>query len=304
MDSSSKISAEEASQRLDKFLAIKYPEISRSQWKKLIKLNSIRVNNLVVQPKTLLNENDIVAVLFEKSAKSPVDIEVIYEDNDVIVIDKPAGVLSHSKNNFDNEYTVADFLYSKSKDLEEADFRTGIVHRLDRLTSGVMILAKNINTQSFLSKQFAERKITKFYVALVAGKLRTDEFKIDAGIQRDSKRPNRFKASSSGKSATTIVKLIKYFENDDISVVLLKPETGRTHQLRVHMNMIEHPIIGDVLYAKPSKRFNRTMLHAYSLEISTKPKQLSKIFTAKIPKDMSSYIDEAEVKKTIYSLAH
>ena len=213
----------------------------------------------------------------KKNQKSIPDIElpIIFEDDDCVVINKPVGLLTHSKGAFNPEATVATWLSNRTTDMDGE--RAGIVHRLDRATSGVMICAKSPEALAWLQKQFSQRKVKKSYIAIIAGQLDPEEAIIDMPIERNPKAPATFRVGNNGKSATTHYKTIESSEH--YSLLELKPETGRTHQLRVHLKHLGHPIVGDVLYnGKPGERL---FLHAQSLEI-TLPNRERKVFNVPI----------------------
>jgi 23S rRNA pseudouridine1911/1915/1917 synthase len=163
--------------------------------------------------------------------------------------------------------------------------RAGIVHRLDRATSGVMILAKNPDTLSMLQKQFSQRKTKKAYEAIIVGSLPNPEANIDMPIERNPKKPQTFRVGVNGKTAQTYYKTVK--TNDKYSLLELKPVTGRTHQLRVHLKQLDHPIVGDTLYG--GKVADRLYLHAKSLEI-TVPGSQRKVFDAEVPKEFDQLL--------------
>ena len=200
--------------------------------------------------------------------------EVIYEDGNVLVVNKPAGLLSEAKGEYCPEKTLADY---------------GLVaHRLDRDTSGVMILAKSEKVQTFLKKQFQNRTVHKTYYAIVPGLLKLDEARIDLPLQRDMKRPTTFRVDPNGKECETFYRVVK--TNGELSLVELKPTTGRTHQLRVHMKYLGHPIAGDTVYG--GMPANRLYLHAESLEI-TLPGGIRKVFEAPLPKEFEQFYNYA-----------
>jgi 23S rRNA pseudouridine1911/1915/1917 synthase len=277
---------ESESIRLDIAVVHKLSVISRAFAAKLIDAGHVKVNSeLVTKPSTLVGPLDQVEVNYDPAkVKIPkIDLPAIYEDQDVIVIDKPAGILSHSKGGFNPEATVASWLQSKySGTINE---RSGIVHRLDRLTSGVMICAKNDQASSWLKKQFSERKVKKTYVAIVSGQLEHPQAVLDLPIARNPKNPQSFKVNSSGKSAITQYRVLE--TNESVSLLELKPTTGRTHQLRVHLAHINHPIVGDTLYGKTTA--DRLYLHATELEL-TLPSKERQIFTSTLPKEFKLYM--------------
>jgi len=240
----------------------------------------VTVNGAVIKGGYKLREGDEIAIDYDQQELDRIphiDLPVIYENDDCIVLNKPAGVLTHSKGAFNAEATVATFLRDKLQDIDGE--RAGIVHRLDRATSGVIICAKNHAALSFLQKQFSQRKVKKIYDAVIEGTLEPAEAIIDMAIERNPKAPATFRVGPNGKHALTHYKTIR--TSDHASLLELKPETGRTHQLRVHLMQLGHPIIGDTLYGgKPAERL---FLHARSLEI-TLPSRERKIFEVPLPR--------------------
>ncbi|MDO8335702.1 MAG: RluA family pseudouridine synthase [Candidatus Saccharibacteria bacterium] len=264
--------------RLDSYLAQYFPEHSRSAWQKYILAGKVLVNGEVISSNDYTLDEDDVVTVDTKPNEQQIDIQlpVIYEDDNVIVINKPVGVLSHAKGGIINEQTVADFFATRTSFGIDTN-RPGIVHRLDRATSGVMIGAKNVETAKLLQRQFSERKAKKSYNAIVQGAPEPPIAKLELPIERNPRHPSQFRVGTNGKSATTTYEVLQ--STDKISLVKLTPETGRTHQLRVHMQYIKHPIVGDVVYGKPAERM---FLHASSLEI-TIPDGQRKIFEAPLP---------------------
>lgn len=268
--------------RLDAYLAQYFPEHSRAQWQKYIKQGFAKVNGKVEKSaKTMLGEDDYVTTeLPETPSFNDETLPIIYEDDDVIVINKPADILTHAKGEALDEFTVAEFMRRRTT-ANASTNRPGIVHRLDRATSGVMICAKNSEALKFLQKQFSTRKTKKLYIAAVEGSPKQAEAAIDMPIERNPKAPATFRVSANGKRALTKYKVLK--EGKHFSLLELKPETGRTHQLRVHLAKIGNPIAGDPLYGS-GKHGDRLFLHAQSLEI-TLPNRERKTFTAEVPKN-------------------
>jgi len=267
-------------QRLDIAVQKKSVSISRSTASKLIEAGRVKINNKVVlKPSFKVSEEDKIIVddVFKENQEK-ITIKVIYEDDDVIVIDKPSGLLSHAKGNFNPEATVASWL--KPKYTGSDSNRAGIVHRLDRATSGVMIVARNEPSSKWLTKQFSTRKVKKSYIAICSGHLKLKEAIIDLPIERNPKLPQTFRVGSGGRVAETSYKVIK--ESSKYSLIELKPTTGRTHQLRIHLAYLGHPIVGDSLYDGP--KGDRLYLHATSLEL-TLPNRERKTFVSKLPKE-------------------
>lgn len=274
--------------RLDVFVFSQFPTITRSAIKKLITSKKILVNGSSQKPGYKLKKNDVVDIPQELTAKikiPKINIRVLYEDNDVYVIEKPAGILSHSKGSFNFEPTVSTWLTSKNSDLKGD--RAGIVHRLDRGTSGVMIVAKNLEAQKWLQKQFSTRKVNKTYQAVVKGLILPDKAMIDMPIERNPKAPSTFRVGSKGKPSVTHYKTVQ--TGKDYSLIELKPVTGRTHQLRVHLAKLKKPILGDKIYGGNSA--DRIYLHAESLEI-TLPSKARKVFKSPLPKSFGQIVEK------------
>lgn len=275
--------------RLDIRLHELYPDISRAQLQKFIRGGQVTVNKVVVDvPKIEVSDTDKIK-LKTTATKLPeypkITIEVLYEDDDCVVINKPLGLLTHSKGAYNPEATVATWLADRPNfAFDELTDRSGIVHRLDRATSGVMIAAKNKAALSSLQKQFQTRKAKKSYIARVAGTLKHEHANIDLPIERNPKQPQTFRVGANGKSAQTEYEVIKIIETPkgEDSVIELRPTTGRTHQLRVHMHYLGHPIVGDTLY--DGREADRLYLHAKTLEI-TLPNRERKTFTVEPPKE-------------------
>lgn len=271
--------SDEASQRLDAFAHSKILTLSRSSVQKLIEQGNILVNGNQEKTGYKLKVGDKVTIDFDEQELQTVpkvDLPVIYEDDDCIVLDKPVGVLTHSKGAFNPEATVASFIKDRLTDMSGE--RAGIVHRLDRATSGVIVCAKNRSAQTWLQKQFAQRKSKKVYIAIIAGNIEPKEAIINMPIERDPKSPKQFRVGGNGKSAETSYRVIQ--ERNSYTMLELKPRTGRTHQLRVHLKQLKHPIVGDELYGGvPAQRL---MLHALRLEL-TLPSKERKIFETEIP---------------------
>lgn len=275
--------------RLDVILAEKYPEISRSTWQKYIKAGHVSVEGKAqTSPKYEVTDADSIAVsLPSETDFSKHALPVVYIDDDVVVVNKPAGVLTHSKGALNDEFTVAEFLRRHTTYGLETN-RPGIVHRLDRDTSGILIGARNEQTASLLQKQFAQRKSKKTYIAVLDGILKQKQAIVELPIGRNPAAPSTFRVDAKGKPATTEYKVLA--EVDGKSLVELKPLTGRTHQLRVHMHYLGAPIRGDRVYGKAT---DRLYLHAKSLEI-TLPGGKREVFSAPVPPEFFTGFSGAE----------
>ncbi|HET8991460.1 MAG TPA: RluA family pseudouridine synthase [Candidatus Saccharimonadales bacterium] len=274
--------------RLDQFVSNKLA-ISRKASNDLIKDGKVKINKVLsTKPSSKVDSYDKISI--SQRAKTSAEIEdielpIIYEDDNVVVINKPIGILTHSKGAFNPEPTVASWLEHRVPSMK-GDNRAGIVHRLDRATSGIMILAKNPETLAFLQKQFSQRRTKKCYTAIVEDEINPSEAVIDMPIERNPKRPQTFRVGVNGKPATTHYKTLEL--QNGLSLLELKPVTGRTHQLRVHLKHQGHPIVGDTLYG--GKVANRLYLHAQSLEI-TLPGGERKTFSAEIPSAFEGYLN-------------
>jgi 23S rRNA pseudouridine1911/1915/1917 synthase len=276
--------------RLDLELAERYPETSRSAWQKFIAAGYVNVNGETVTSQKLeVFETDSIEInIPAQNDYKENSLPIVYVDDNVIAINKPAGILSHAKGALTEEFTVADFFKRYSSYNSETN-RPGIVHRLDRDTSGIMMGARNSETATMIQKQFADRKTKKTYLAIVVGQPKLDKANIDLPIERNPTAPSTFRVGSNGKSALTHYEVLA--TNDKYSLVKLQPKTGRTHQLRVHMKYINTPILGDRVYGKAAERL---FLHAYSLEI-TIPISNRKTFFAPIPDEFLNYFSDIKL---------
>ncbi len=257
-----------AKKRLDHMMVEIFKSYNRSTLQKFIENGFVKVDGVVAKKPNQKFEDGVYIELDVPEEMKNADIEpdVIYEDSDVIVLNKPSGLLSEPRGQYCPEKTLADFGY--------------IAHRLDRDTSGVVILGKTEEIQHFLKRQFQDRTVHKTYVAVVCGRPKLDEARIDLPLIRDLKRPTTFRVDANGKEAETFYKVLK--SNDKYSMVELKPTTGRTHQLRVHMKYLGHPILGDPVYG--IEKADRLFLHARELEI-TLPNGERKTFKADVPQE-------------------
>lgn len=268
-------------ERLDQYVVRCLPELSRASAVKLIEDEKVLVNDKpVTKAGHKVRETDEIDILYVPEEHPPIpeiELPVLYEDKSCVVINKPVGLLTHSKGAFNPEPSVATWLRNRLTGMSGE--RAGIVHRLDRATSGVMICAKTPDALKGLQKQFSQRKTKKTYMAVVKGDLKQPEAIIDMPIERNPKKPALFRVGANGKSALTAYKVLK--SNGTYSLLELKPTTGRTHQLRVHLEHIGHPIVGDQFYG--GEEAGRLFLHAQSLEL-TLPNKKREVFTVPVPK--------------------
>ena len=277
--------------RLDNELVKRYPEYSRSTWQKYIKEGYVTVNDkIATASKFEVSETDSIAVSIpEKTNFSNNELPIIFIDDNVIVVNKPNGVLTHSKGVLNDEFTVAEF-FKKYSTYNNNTNRPGIIHRLDRDTSGILIGARNTETATLLQKQFADRKTKKVYYAVIVGHPKLDKAIIDLPISRNPQAPSTFRVDPNGKSAVTKYEVLA--RNDKYSLVKLEPKTGRTHQLRVHMKYLSTPILGDKVYGKSA---DRLYLHASFLEI-TIPNGNRVTFSTPIPDEFLTMFPDVNIK--------
>lgn len=266
--------------RADVLLASHYPQYSRAALAKLFSMNLIQKNSNPIKAGEKLQPNMSISADISpiEQIADVVDIPIIYQDNNIIVVNKPAGMISHARGRYWDEASVASFI--RSKVINMSGERAGIVHRLDRATSGVMVCAKNADTLAYLQKQFSNRAVNKTYIAIVKGDVEPKNGIIDIPLARNPSKPQTFVVNASGKSAQTEYHVIA--QENDYSALKLHPLTGRTHQLRIHLQYLNKPIIGDTLYG--GQEHERLMLHAHSISINT-PKNGLQTFKAPLPKD-------------------
>lgn len=257
--------------RLDHLLVEQFPEYNRSSLQTFIKKGFVTIDGkLATKPNQKLPKTTKITLTVPQDTKKLPKLHTIFEDDNVLVVEKPAGLLSMAKGEYCPEPTLEDYGL--------------LVHRLDRDTSGVVILAKNEPTRKMLRKQFQDRKTHKVYYAIVEGRPKLDEAVIDLPLARNLKHPTTFQVDASGKASRTHYKVLK--SDNHLSLIELRPESGRTHQLRVHLKYLGTPILGDPVYGTGNKA-PRLFLHATSLEITipSTPTNERKIFTSPLPQD-------------------
>ena len=296
------VSANEAKLRLDQFLAKRLSEFSRSRLQHLIRDGFVRLNNSTSRPRQIVRGGDKVEVMeppLEKieALPEPIPLEILFEDNDLIVINKPAGLVVHPGAGH-RKHTLVNALLNHCATLSGigGKERPGIVHRLDKETSGCLVVAKNDVTHRGLSKQFANRAVEKIYLALVAGRLRKAAGVIEEKIGRHPVHRQRMSASAlRGRAAKTEYRVVRSSER--ASLIECRLHSGRTHQIRVHLHHLGHPVLGDKVYApRLAKDFSRQMLHAWKLGFHHPRTQEWNSFEARLPDDFA-----AAIKLTIES---
>ena len=249
-------------------------DLSRSQISSIIKKGVGLNGKIVSKAGTKVKQGDIVEfeiITQDKEFKKvPMEIDVIYEDEDILVINKPRGLVVHPGQSHYDDTLVNGLAFKFDKDEEdfESDFRMGIVHRIDKDTSGLLVIAKNLESKQKLSEMVSKHEIDRSYITIASGFFPKKNFKVDAPIGRDSITRQKMAVTDNGKPSITHFKVIKQFNG--FAILDCKLETGRTHQIRVHLAFIKHPIVGDELYN--SKKFdfanNGQLLHAYKLEFN------------------------------------
>jgi 23S rRNA pseudouridine1911/1915/1917 synthase len=290
------VSTNEAKVRLDQFLAKRLPEFSRSRLQHLIREGFVRLNNSTSRPREIVRGGDKIDLTeppLEKIETLPeaIPLEILFEDNDLIVINKPAGLVVHPGAGH-REHTLVNALLNHCTTLSGigGKERPGIVHRLDKETSGCLVVAKNDAAHRELSKQFAERTVEKIYLALAAGKLRKLAGVIEGKIARHPVHRQRMSATAlRGRTAKTDYRVVRSSER--ASLVECRLHSGRTHQIRVHLHHLGHPVLGDKVYAPSlAKNFPRQMLHAWKLGIRHPRTEEWKSFEAPLPDDFKDAI--------------
>lgn len=298
-----KVNKENESQRLDLYVVLQNNLISRTQLKKLINEGKVWVNGLVeFRPHYKVRENDSIKVeviiddkFLPKITPQNISLNVIYEDKDLLVVNKPSGMVIHpAQGNVSN--TLMNAVIYKYQQLEKVgnNVRSGLIHRIDKDTSGIVLIGKTNRGLWYYSKLFANREITKSYLAIVAGNIQSkipkDGLIISNYLGRNPKSRKKYCVMSlkeGGRYAETHVDFVQniLIENKLCSVLVAKPKTGRTHQIRVHLSNIGFPIMGDIVYGK-NNHYSRLLLHAWKIELilldSTR-----QVFTADIPKEFN-----------------
>ncbi len=244
------IDSEHAGRRLDRFLADVEPETSRGEVQRDIRDGRVSVSGEVTrQPSRRLREND--EVVWEIADRAPltarpIPLDVLYEDDHLVVVDKPAGLVVHPGAGTESPTLVEGLLADRTLPPSDDPVRPGIVHRLDKETSGVILVAKTAAALAHLQRQFAARSVEKTYLAVVRGVVAEGEGTIDAPIGRNPAHPRRMSVGSQGREARTDFRVLRRLR--DSTLLLVRPHTGRTHQVRVHLQYIGHPVLGDGIY--------------------------------------------------------
>lgn len=259
--------------RLDKAVSMKNSNISRMAVQRMIDENNILVNGKKTKSSYKLNLNDIVTIIIEPAKEveikpENIPLDIVYEDSDILVVNKQKGLVVHPGNG-NPDGTLVNAIMAKCKDSLSGiggEIRPGIVHRIDKDTSGLLIIAKNDKAHINMSNQIKDHEVKKTYIALIRGRLKENNATIDMPIARSTKDRTKMAVSKNGKNAITHIKVIERFKNYTLLDVNI--ETGRTHQIRVHLSQIGYPIVGDYVYSNGKNPFGveGQMLHSYRLE--------------------------------------
>ena len=293
------MSPNDARLRLDQFLAKQLPEYSRSRLQQLIRSGFVRLNKQTTRPRQIVRGGDKIHLIEPPLEKiemrpEPIPLDVLFEDDDLIIINKPTDLTVHPGAG-QREHTLVNALLSNCTTLSGigGKERPGIVHRLDKETSGCLVVAKNDIAHRELSKQFAARTVEKIYLALVAGKLRKPTGVIEENIGRHPVQRKRMSVSSKrGRAAKTEYRVIR--SSYQASLVECRLHSGRTHQIRVHLHHLGHPVLGDKIYApRFAKNFHRQMLHAWKLGFRHPCTGEWRSFEASLPADFNEAIRAA-----------
>ncbi len=262
------VAPEDADKRLDQFLATRLGDVSRARVQELIAHGKVLVNDVPAKPSLKLRGGEQITVLSEtqraplKAVAEEIPLDIVYEDNDVAVINKPAGMMVHAgagaTNDARNRGTLVNALLHHFASLSGVggELRPGIVHRLDKETSGLIVVAKNDEAHRKLAAQFARREVKKTYVALVHAWVKKDSGTISARISRDRVRRTRMTTRlAGGREAVSHYRVVRRLETQfgKLSLLEIKIDTGRTHQIRVHLSSIGHPVVGDATYGAPKE---------------------------------------------------
>lgn len=271
------IDENDENKRLDSFLSEITPDLSRSKIQNLIKTGCVLVNSITKKTSYCLKENDKIEFELPKDEEIKIEpqnipLNIVYEDENMLVVNKPSGMLTHPTT-IERENTLVNallFKYGENLSNINGEFRRGILHRLDRNTSGLLMIAKNNKAHEFLANQIKEHTITKKYRAIAKGIIEQDEFEINSPIGRNPNQPHKMAVREDGKPSKTIVKVLERFK--DATYIELTLITGRTHQIRVHMKSINHPVFNDSLYGagQGKVKTEEQVLQSYFLRF-TKP---------------------------------
>ncbi len=289
--------------RLDRFLAQALPQFSRARLQDWIRTGAVTWNGRQTRPREAVRTGDVVRLIEPDlvpiaDQAEEIPLRILHEDDDLLVLDKPAGLVVHPGAG-NQTHTLVNALLHHCPNLSGigGKQRPGIVHRLDKQTSGAMVVAKNDETHRELSRQFADREITKIYLTLVTGAFRRAHGTIDASIGRHPIHRKKMAVNQErGRTARTDYRVLK--SERGVSLVECTLHSGRTHQIRVHLHHLGHPVLGDSLYGRNAQRAApRQMLHSWKLGFTHPRSTKRMLFEAPIPEDFQASMAEVETKK-------
>ncbi len=296
MDKVYSFTADKTGVRLDKYVSEKCTELSRTYAQKLITDGYITVNDRVAKVGLKLNIGDRVDIIIPSTAPSSllpeaIPLNIIYEDDDLLVVDKPAGLAVHPAPGHP-DHTLVNAVLSYLPGLAEISdsLRPGIVHRLDKDASGLMLVAKNNTAQLNLINQFKAHSVVKAYLVLVKGRLTPEDGIIEATIGRDPRNRKRMAVVTEGRAARTQYHVIRYM--GDYTLLEVRTETGRTHQIRVHLSAIGYPVVGDAVYGVKSAFLSRQFIHACRLGFHLPSTSEYVEFTSELPSDLEQALKD------------
>ncbi len=282
------VTGKEVGLRLDRYLAEKVKEVSRSEIQRAIRAGCVTINGATVtqSSRRLRADEQIVWETSFQPLLSParISLTILYEDEHIVVVDKPVGLVVHPGAGKTGTTLVEGLLVDRPLPAGDDPARPGIVHRLDKETSGVIVVAKTPSSLVSLKAQFATRQVTKLYLALVEGRIPEEEGLIDAPIGRDPTCPNRMAIHPQGREALSEFRVLA--RNEETTLLLVSPHTGRTHQIRIHLHYIGHSIVGDPLFSQEDKRL---MLHAWRVELNHPERKERIRFEAAVPPEFPEY---------------
>jgi 23S rRNA pseudouridine1911/1915/1917 synthase len=282
--------------RLDRFVADRCPELSRTHAQRLIADGFITVNGQPARASLRLSRGDTVAIVIppappSRLAPEDIPLSIPYEDDDLLVVDKPPGLAVHpAPGHAGGTLVNAVLSHLKEPPDGEGSLRPGIVHRLDKDTSGLLVVARNRLAQANLAGQFKSRAVSKAYTALVKGRLTPESGAIEAAIGRDPRHRQRMAVVLRGREARTQYRVLKYI--GDYTLIEVRPETGRTHQIRVHLAAIGYPVVGDATYGVRSPHLSRQFLHASRLGFRLPSTGQYVEFESKLPPDLEQALKD------------
>jgi len=306
------VAEKQKKERIDQYIVNRLPAVSRSRVKKLIEAELVQVDALPVKPSHIVSPGETIVITLQPRPQESyepqnIPLDIVYQDPHLMVINKPAGLVMHpAQGNWSGTIVNALLWHNQESGGLGPEFRAGIVHRLDKDTSGLLVIALDEFTHSELAGQFSGRSIEKTYIALVWGRLKNKTGIIDTNIGRHPKDRKLFAVTPNGKSAVTHYQVLQEFEL--LTMVEIKLETGRTHQIRVHFSYLGHPIFGDPSYGGRSARFGgltpsqritcaeylsvmkRQALHAKSLGFFHPVKKEPMFFDSPLPSDMQELL--------------